>query len=323
MAKILTGDKMIESTRSRTMTPDDTSTFTDDRILDILDEEMSAQVLNKLITLHGENLTVSVDIPRDASGEYTFPYRAVGNKLRDVSLINGNVVYELAQVSIGELPDFSYANDSDSFLDKFYIENNKIKLIQPSRNYASIRIKYYLRPSYLTKVEQAGVVSSIVTDTVANTVTMALSSVGKNFTLTDKYDIVGHQSPNKIKAFDLVPNSLTTGTTGIIVFNLDDLSDELTDLQVGDYVALAGETPVPNIPTEMHPLLAQAGAIQLLESMTDTEALTNAIKRFDKMTTAIQELIDARVDLAPKKIKPRHGALSASIGTRRNNKGRF
>ena len=71
MARILNGDAMINAVRNRTMCPDDTSIFTDSDILDILDEEMSAQVLNKLVTLHGENLTVSVDILRDASGEYT------------------------------------------------------------------------------------------------------------------------------------------------------------------------------------------------------------------------------------------------------------
>jgi hypothetical protein len=305
------------------MTPDDTSTFTDSRILDILDEEMSAQVLNKLITLHGENLTVSEDIERNEDGTYTFPYRAVGNKLRDVSLINGNVVYELSQVSIGELPDYSYERDAISTMDKFYVENNKIKIIQPSRSYSAIRIRYYLRPSYLTKTEESGTISSIITDTVAGTVTLTLSSVGKNFTSSSKFDLVGHQSPNKIKAFDLDAVSLTTGTTGNIVLNLSDIADTIDDLQVGDYVALAEETPVPNIPTEMHPLLAQAAAVQLLESMTDTEALKNAQARFEKMTAAIQELIDDRVDLAPKKIKPRHGTLSASIGTGRNNKGSY
>ena len=59
----------------------------------------------------------------------------------------------------------------------------------------------------------------------------------------------------------------------------------------------------------MHPLIAQAAAIHILESLTDTEALSNAQKRMEKMTKAVQTLIDSRVELAPKKIKPRFGTL--------------
>lgn len=151
MARIMTGNKMIESVRNRTMCPDDTSIFTDSDILDIIDEEMNMQVLDKLIRLHGENLTYTVDIPRNESGAFTIPHRALGNKLRDVSLIFGNQTYELSQVSIGELPDYSNWQVSYTELDLFYVENNKIKLIADNRNYDYIRIRYYLRPNFLTK----------------------------------------------------------------------------------------------------------------------------------------------------------------------------
>ena len=96
-----------------------------------------------------------------------------------------------------------------------------------------------------------------------------------------------------------------------------------TKIKKGDYITLAGQTPVPNIPTEMHPLLAQAAAVQILESSTDTEALMNAQKRMEKMAASIQTLVDNRVDLAPKKIKPRHSALTSSLGIKRRNKGRY
>ena len=43
---------------------------------------------------------------------------------------------------------------------------------------------------------------------------------------------------------------------------------------------------MPNIPTEMHPLLAQAAAVNLLESLADTEALRNAEARMEKMVAA-------------------------------------
>ena len=322
MARIITGDKMIDSVRKRTMCPDDTAIFTDDDILDILDEEMNVQVLDKLVRLHGENLTVSVDIPRNSSGNYSIPHRALGNKLRDVSLVSGNTIYEMSQVSIGELPDYSNGSDTYSQLDLFYMENNKVKLITSTRSYDTIRMRYYLRPNFLTKLEKAGIISSIVKDTVLGTITLSLSQVGSAFTESETYDIIGKNTPNKIKAMDLITSSLTTGSTGVIVFSIEDVGEALDDIEVGDYVSIAGETPVPNIPTEMHPLLAQATAIQILEGLGDTEALQNAVARIDKMVIAVQTLIDARVELAPKKIKPRHGALRSQLGTNRN-KGRY
>jgi len=318
MSRILTGNNMINSVRKRTFCPDDTSVFTDVDILEIVDEEMQVQVLEKLQVLHGDNLTTTIDITRDGSGSYNMPSRALGNKLRDVSLISGSQIYELAQISVGALPDYNNGNYSEYDMDLFYIENNKIKIVAPERQYDSVRMRFHLRPNYLTKVEEAGIVSSLVTDDVAGTLTIGLSQVGKNFTSTKKYDIIGANSPNRIHDYDLDPVSLTTGTTGIIVFNLSELSN-MTDISVGDYVSIAGETPVPNIPTEMHPLLAQAAAVNILESLGDTQGLTNANARMDKMSRSVQTLIDNRVELAPKKIRPRNGVLASRSKTGRRN----
>lgn len=323
MARLMTGDKLIDSVRLRTMSPDDVSVFTDEEILDIIDEEMQVQVLDKLVELHGENLTISEDIPRNSSGNYTIPYRALGNKLRDVSLIIGEQIYELAQISIGELPDFTYASGYSNNLDLFYVENNQIKIVNQNRAFDSIRVRYYLRPSYLTKVERAGVINTIVKDEDAGTVTFTLSQVGKTFGLNETYDIVGKRAPNKIRGFDLDPISINTSTgAGNIVFNLADVSGFIDDVEAGDYISLAEETPVPNVPSEMHPLIAQSAAVHLLESMTDTEALQNATMRLDKIASSVQFLIDERVELAPKKIKPRHSTITANF-SRFRGRGRY
>jgi len=85
MTRILNGNAMINSVRKRTFCPSDTSVFTDVDILEIVDEEMQVQVLEKLQVLHGDNLTTTIDITRDGSGSYNMPCRALGNKLRDVS----------------------------------------------------------------------------------------------------------------------------------------------------------------------------------------------------------------------------------------------
>ena len=314
---------MITSVRKRTMTPDDTSIFTDQDILDIVDEEIDVEVLEKLLVLHGENLIVSVDLPKEADGSYDIHYRSIGNKLRDVSLVNGTEVYELTQVGIGELPDFSSTANISGYIDNFYVKNNKIILIDPARSYTHVRMYFHLRPNTITKLEEAGIISpgevekSIVVDDDAGIVTFNLSQVGKNFAAGLEYDIIGKRTPNKIKGFDLTPISVTTGSSGNLVFNKSDIEDFLGDIIPGDYITLAGETPVPNMPTEMHPLIAQAAAIHILEALTDTEALANAQKRMNKMTKAVQTLIDSRVELAPKKIKPRHGTLRSGMGSSR------
>jgi hypothetical protein len=304
------------------MTPEDTAVFTDQDVLDIVNEELDVEVLEKLLTLHEEHLTVHIDIPKNSQDVYDIPYRSIGNKLRDVSIVSGNYVYELSQISIGELPDYTYNVDSSSYLDKFYVESNQIKLIKPTRTFDSIRLFFYIRPSVLTKLEKAGIISSIVVDEDNDCVTLALSQVGKEFSINELFDIVGKQTPNKIKTWDQNALELTnTGTSGTIKFSLSALGDSIDDIKVGDYVTLAEETPVPNIPTEMHPVLAQAGAIHILESLGDTEALTNAQRRMEKMTQSIQTLIDDRVELAPKKIKPRHGTLNQSLGSNRRRRG--
>jgi len=322
MPRVLTGDQLIKSVRKRTTVPDDTSSFTDTDILETIDEELNVQVLPTLLKLHAEHLVVTVDVPRNASGTYEIPYRAVGNTVRDVSLINGSNTYELAQVSVGALPDYSNQVNTSQELDLFYVESNKIKLVTPSVDYNSIRIKYHLRPNFLTKVDKAGIIDSIVADTDADTLTLTLSQVGKNFNENCCYDLVGARTPNKIKNFDLTPDSLTissVGGTGTIVFTLSDVED-YADLIVGDYVTIAEETPVPNIPTEMHPVLAQGAAIQVLDSLGDFEALARAEKRMMEMSAATQGLVDDRVELAPKKIRPRNGTLQSRRGRYRGNR---
>jgi len=317
MSRVLTGDKLIESIRLRAFIPNDTATYTDQDILNVANEEMDVQLLDKLLSLHEEHLTVHVDIPRNAEGVYEIPYRAIGNKVRDVSLVIAGQVYELSQISIGELSDYSFTNTTIvEDLDKFYIESNFIKILQPSRSYDHIRIHYYIRPSVITKTEKAGTISSLPTLNQAGTaytIQLASGSTPKTFTASMQFDIVGKKTPNKIKVWDLQPLTYNNNT-GTFTFSKEDLDPYLSEIIVGDYVCQAEESPVPNIPTEMHPVLAQLAAVHILESLGDSEGLGNAERRLNKLITSTTKLVDARVELAPKKIKPRHGTLQQSIG---------
>ena len=322
MSRILTGNKLIESVRNRAMIPNDTSVYTDQNILDIANEEIDVQLLDKLLTLHEEHLTVHIDLPRNAEGVYDIPYRSVGNKLRDVVMISGGQQYEMSQISIGTLPDYSYDNSTyNEGMDKFYIESNQVKFLQPSRSYDIVRIYFYIRPSVLTKTEQSAKVTNIITEDTQTTLTF--TSLPSKFATLSEIDIVGYRSPNKIKGWDIPVVEVNTALKYIIVNN-EDIQDILGDIAVGDYVCQAEESPVPNLPTEMHPLLAQLTAVHILEALGDSEGLANAQRRLESMSKSVMELVDDRVELAPKKIRPRNGTLNearnGNFGRRRRGK---
>ena len=98
-----------------------------------------------------------------------------------------------------------------------------------------------------------------------------------------------------------------------ITFTTEELPD---NLQVNDYVALAEETHIPQLPSELIPILSQRVAIKCLESMGDTEGMGNASRELARLEENAYTLIDNRVEGAPRKVVNRTGHL-------RNNAGHF
>ena len=60
-----------------------------------------------------------------------------------------------------------------------------------------------------------------------------------------------------------------------------------TDLAVGDYVALAGKSPIAQIPYEAHHLLAQLGAIKVNEALGDMQGMQMAQSKYDILVNAM------------------------------------
>ena len=164
--------------------------------------------------------------------------------------------------------------------------------------------------TYAISVIDANSFSVPVVTTVAGTtgswtkavdVIMAiLLAVPKHFTSSTKYDVVGAESPNKIINFNLYLNKLDL-TAKSISFR----AFEAPALVVGDYVTKAEETIVPNIPTELHPIVAQRVAVACLESMGDEQNKQSAERKLAQMERAALKIIGNRVEGAPKKIKRR------------------
>ena len=178
---------------------------------------------------------------------------------------------------------------------------------------------FYLKPNKMVLENRVATIASIDT----NTGLVTLNNFPDNFTGATELDLIQAISPNNVLAFDKTATNVDPNTSSV-TFNPSDLP---SDLQIGDYVALAGETIVPQLPTELHPVLAQRVAIQCLEALGDQQGYQVAQRRLEQMENALGTILDNRVEGAPEKINNRHGALRESLwgsyGYNKRNRGGY
>ena len=146
---------------------------------------------------------------------------------------------------------------------------------------------------------------------------LKISNTPNTFSNNSFFDFVQSVSPNKILRYDIQINSINQ-LAGEVSF----ASSDIPDVIVGSYINLAEETFVPNIPTELHPILAQRVAVSCLEAMGDEQNKQSAERKLATMEKDANTFLDNRVEGAHQKIKSRHSPLVNTLNTlgRRNRR---
>lgn len=304
MAKYLTTDTLIDSVKRRAMIPETQQTFQEADFLAFANEEMDLGIIPHVLSFHEEYFvrTDLVTLESDTV-RYTIPERAVGTKLRDLAYQDtGGNIFEMSRIKIDDLP--SYQNNSiQNNYTLFYVEGNDIVLLPPVNNtpVGSLRFTYYLRPSELVSQNQVAIITSI------NTVTgeIMVDAIPDAFTLSTDLDIVQTKSPHKILEMDVLATAFNT-SSNIITFALDDLPSGLV---IGDHIALSEQTIVPQVPSDLHSMLAQRVAARCLEALGDTQGLSSANTKLTEMEAKTGTIIENRVEGAPLKVVNRHSML--------------
>lgn len=144
-----------------------------------------------------------------------------------------------------------------------------------------------------------------------------LDSLPKDFLSNFHFDFIQNISPNKILNYDARVNSINQ-LSKEISFPIE----QVPEVIVGSYINLAEQTFVPNIPTELHPILAQRVAVTCLEAMGDEQNKQSAERKLAKMEQDAGTFLDNRVEGANQKIKSRHSPLVNTLNTlgRRNRR---
>lgn len=309
MAKYLSTDALIESVKRRAMLPSTQNTFKEEDFLAFANEEMSNAVIPYVQSFR-EDYFIAIHVQPIETGvqSYRIPDRATGNKLRDIRFRdNSGNLYEMTRIFIEDEPYFQYSAGTDGYLamNTFMVENNQIVFPNGAAPnvVATIEMIYYIRPNALVSEEDVAVITAI--DTLTNTVT--LSQVPEGFAQATQFDITSCKSPFSLVAMEITPTVLPTTSTPQMTFTALPRY-----ISVGDVVALPEETTIPQIPLEVHSLLAQRVAMRCLEALGDTQGLQNAAAKMVEMEDKLGGLLGDRVEGAVKKVVNFHSNLRSS-----------
>ena len=141
------------------------------------------------------------------------------------------------------------------------------------------------------------------------------------YSVGSKIDFLQTKPGHKTYVFDVRIKAITNPSVGVysLKVNRSDLlvplstgynfPELIANIQTGDYVCLAGESIIPQLPPDLHNMLAEKTAARILASLGDQAGLAMANDKIKEMEYRQGTLLNDRVDGAPQKITSRHSLL--------------
>lgn len=258
-------------------------------LLRMSDDAMRTVIMPELLRVGEGHLAAVKSVPLVAGqSRVRMPSRAV--RLLDVSLLNaeGVPLYGFARATVEqerELRSLGYLRKPGAPR-LWMLEGSTIVLapaVEASGAYTLV-LRYARRPSRLSLAASCGTVTG--TDTVGSVTTLTFAPSGALGT-PSVLDVVKGTPDFESLADDTACTS-TSATTVTVPSSLGAM------VEVGDYLCPPGTSPVPQIPLDYHPVLAQAVVVHVLKEQRDVEGMTVAQGTLAALLASAQPTIDAR-----------------------------
>lgn len=276
-----TVEDIITSAKRRALIPSAQTTFQTADFIAIANEELQSYLVPTITSQREDYFIAHYDVAINAPNlAYRLPTRAVGQALRHVWLVDPSSMLQ-------PFPRIS-RDDLVACPSGFYLDGNVLSIATDAPDTIGqlgnfIRMDYFQRPNTLVASTAVGTITNIN----AGAKQVTVSSAPGTFTSSVLYDLV-----RAIPGFECLGIDLMASIAG----NVLTFSNALpSDLLVGDTVALAGQSNIPQIPPEGHPLLAQRVAVKCLEALGDAEQIQTAGGVLARMETDFVKMIAPRV----------------------------
>ena len=283
-------DALIASLRRRGNVPPSSASggWSDADFLSALSEELRSYVVPLIRRVNEDYLVTYTDVSVvSGTARYRIPESALGESLKDVGILDSAGYFQ-------PIPRIDSGNRD--IVTGYYLEDEDIVLVPTPTKADTMRVKYVRRPSKLVSIDRGYVVTGIVSEEAT------YSALGSGTdALIDNQDLDVTSSRPGFKLL-LEADDVNNDGAGTATFPAT-----ITAFSIGDYITLRGESVVPQIPAEAHPLLAQAALCQYLRA-TSQPGLAEAEGRRAQMEADVVSLFSPRTENQPKVVINRYGA---------------
>lgn len=282
----MTNDQIITKIKQWGAVPGNQPAFTDSQFLDIVEDELLSNIVPILMSFSEEFFVTYSDTAITSSkSSYEIPSEAIGSKLREVKMVDGDTVINVPRLEPNHFEDYTFG---------FYIQDNSLILVNPE-NYTNynLRMYYFFRPNHLILSTDTTYGSATITNINTSTKEITVDSLPSWSTATE-IDYIKGKSPYTIYKAGVGITNVSSNT--ITVSSLHD------NLSVGDYVAYTDYSPVPNVPEILHYMLIQSALMKIFEALGDETSLKMASMKYKQYFQNIRTLISPRVKGEVKKI---------------------
>lgn len=290
-------DSLLPTLRLLPLMPSVQALFTDADLLTIMTFEMNSKIMPMIDNQSEEYGVYIADLPYSTSQTvYTIPSRALAGKLRAVSFLDPvNNEVRIPRLRVEDI--MSNVNATGLAINPalwgFYLQNNKVVTYLSSVNggsnaFKSLRLRYIRQPSTLVLSTACGEVVSISGNNVV------VDNIPSTFITGVTYDLVS----NSPQMFDsLLDDATVTAITPMSKTLTFAAGTVPSTLQIGDWVCLAGQSPIPQIPYNPgFQLLLQLSAAKCLEIHGDTQGFNVAMSQAADMKNYMISVLTPRVD---------------------------
>lgn len=294
---------LVASVYRRALAPNAVGAIQPGDVITFLDEEMRSTIAPLVNAAQEEFWVTNIDQTLTTGVfNYTIPSRASFATWRDVVFVDsmGNEL-NLTMLSPEYLKlTYPAGGNPPLYVFGFILQNDQVILYPPNvgpPTQYKLRMKIKRRPNYLTSTVNVGQITNI------NSNQVTLANADTTWTTSTLFDIIPNSPQFTSRGDSLTISALSVPAGGPYTVTFTALP---TGTSVGDWVCPQTMSPIPQIPYDMFPLLAQRGAIKILEALGDTQNLQIAERRYQDMAVDFARTVSPRIAGTPKKIVNRN-----------------